>query len=263
MGRMPSIVTAILLAGCASKTLTIPGPLGGLGERPATHRTHSPQFGDAIAVAARRFLIQPPKGFRADCSGFVSAALVHGGVGVTGTTATLWQQSREARWLHRRRTPRVGDLAFFDNTWDRNDNGKLDDSLTHVAVVISVDGNGTATLAQAGTSGGRSTLQMNLHRPSDVHLEATQINGFLRRRTPSDPPGTSYLASELWRGFATVRPSGFAASNSPELQGASVVGGATPWASSDPGSQGVAIDPSRVYSRNSVISGKSEHASSR
>ena len=35
--------------------------------------------------------------------------------------------------------PKPGDVVFFDNTYDRNKNKRLDDSLTHIAIVVSVD----------------------------------------------------------------------------------------------------------------------------
>ena len=108
--------------------------------------------------------------------------------------------------VHRRRIPRVGDLAFFDDTYDRNQNGIADDELTHIAVVTAVDDQGTITLAHGGTSAGRSTILMNLRFP-DVHRDQAgmELNGYLRAARKDEPRAVGHLTGELWRGFATVR----------------------------------------------------------
>ncbi len=70
--------------------------------------------------------------------------------------------------------------------------------------MLSVDDDGTITMAHAGTSSGRSTLQMNLFYPDVATDEGgARVNGYLRRRKDSDPARTGYLSGELWRGFAT------------------------------------------------------------
>jgi len=109
--------------------------------------------------------------------------------------------------VHRRKRPTPGDLVFFDDTVDRNRDGRWNDALTHIAVVISVDPDGTMVMAHAGTSQGRATIRMNLTRPHD-HTDASghTLNGFLRARRANDPPRARYLTAELWRGFATVHP---------------------------------------------------------
>src|SRR5690606_3802041 len=109
--------------------------------------------------------------------------------------------------IHRRKLPRIGDLAFFDNTYDRDGDGRWDDELTHVAVVVEVEADGTIRMAHDGTSRGRTELRMNLKHP-DVRLDASGrvLNDYLRVRTDKDPRSARYLAGELWRGFATVEP---------------------------------------------------------
>ncbi len=37
---------------------------------------------------------------------------------------------------------RLGDLVFFDNTYDRNGDGKFDDRITHVGIVVGFDKEG-------------------------------------------------------------------------------------------------------------------------
>src|SRR5690606_39104519 len=100
---------------------------------------------------ARGFLIQRPRGFRDDCSGFVSAVFSAAGVPMDHVVATLWDRAEQLDALHYG-DPWVGDLVFFDDTWDRNGNGLWDDPLTHVGLVIDVEPDGTVLFAHSGTS---------------------------------------------------------------------------------------------------------------
>lgn len=118
----------------------------------------------------------------------------------------MWAASTEAGLTHHQRRPTPGDLAFFDNTYDRNGNRRRDDDLTHVAVVLDVDRDGTITLAHDGTSRGRTTLVMNLLHPDEPERDGHLINAPLRARRKGDPADLPVLASQLWRGFAAPPP---------------------------------------------------------
>lgn len=225
--RAPFLVLGapLLALGCARGT-PIPGPLGALGrtgevwpeapvvEAPVVEAPQAPtpppaapRSTEPIPAAARHYLSHPPPArFRDDCSGFVAAVLDRAGIAVGGSTKDLWEAARADRRVHRRKTPKPGDLAFFDHTWDRNGNGKMDDPLTHVAVVIAVDDEGTIELAHAGTSAGRSLLRMNLHHPDEATRDGRPLNDPLRKRLPGDKPDSPTLSGQLWRGFA--RPPG-------------------------------------------------------
>lgn len=162
-------------------------------------------MGEEIASAAMYYLDHRPKGYRDDCSGFVSAALARAGIGLAGTGASMWEVADAAALTHRRKDPDLGDIAFFDDTYDRNHDGHWNDPLSHVAVVIDVGRRGDLLLAHAGTSQGRTTLHMNLQRPHErLDPDSGEIaNDYLRRKATKDPADAKYLASELWRGFAT------------------------------------------------------------
>jgi surface antigen len=165
------------------------------------------RFGADVAAAARHYLNHKTTGFRSDCSGFAMAVFARVGVPIDGSTSSLWADLKAEGATHTRKEPRVGDLAFFDNTTDRNRNGRLDDGLTHIAVVISVEEDGTILMAHDGTGAGRAELYMNLHHP-DVHISdrGKVLNNHLRGRRKGDRKGTKYMAGELWHGFATVDP---------------------------------------------------------
>ena len=194
----------LLLSACAT-TARVPGPLGAArGDRPTHHPKAERALNQHVADAAAHFLSHQTLGYRSDCSGFVEASYARIGHPITGSAAQFWQRADTAKATHFRRRPEPGDLAFFDNTHDRNQDGKLNDSLTHVAIVLGVDDEGTILLAHDGTRQGRGTLKMNLYK-AEEHTDLTGqiINDYLRSRNEGDPRKTDYLSGALWRGFAT------------------------------------------------------------
>lgn len=204
------------LTGCAAH---YPGPLGPVGRLPEPREAHEAPAAqpdpeavaevpsdDRVLRAAQYFLKHKPIGFRDDCSGYVCAVYNRAGYPLEGNTALLWERARAAGAVHHRKVPSPGDLAFFDDTYDRDRDGRVNDELTHVALVLEVGADGTILLAHGGTGQGRTTMVMNLRRPDVRRDEAgAEINDYLRVRRDSDPAGAKYLSGELWRGFATVR----------------------------------------------------------
>lgn len=211
------LLLAQLVSACAPRALRIPGPLAQMGRTPAAFsppqdserpdRPPSKPRGreeDALVEAARYYLDHPMRGFRDDCSGYIMAVYARAGRPIDGNTASMYAQAKEAGTLHRRREPKPGDIAFFDDTYDRNKNGALDDELSHIAVVLEVNADGTVLLAHGGTSRGRTTMQMNLRYPELRSDEQGQVyNDWLRVKRDSDPAGTPYLSGELWKAFST------------------------------------------------------------
>ena len=205
-------------AGCAARTARIPGPVAAVGrgpqtaevageadEAPAKTSRRSERTAQEIVEAARHYLDHRPSGFRDDCSGYVEAVFARAGLPLRGSTASIYDLAEDQGVLHHRKEPRVGDLAFFDDTYDRNHNGKRDDPLSHIAVVLEVRDDGTILLGHGGTSRGRTTLTMNLrHADERTAADGHVLNDWLRVQRDSDPSGTAYLAGELWRAFATV-----------------------------------------------------------
>lgn len=164
-------------------------------------------FGLRVARAARLGLTHAPWGFRDDCSGFVSSVFTAVGAPMDGHVASLWDLAIDNDALHWESVPRVGDLVFFDDTHDRNNNGRWDDDLTHIGVVIDVTPDGTAYFAHGGTSRGRVIGAINVDRFDEHEDEAGNLlNSYVRQPAWNDAPGSMYLAGELWAGFATVDP---------------------------------------------------------
>ncbi len=220
------VVLLLVLAACAPASWRMPGPLGGLGRgadesvasylarqtteapKPArTGRTAPNTTARKIAAAAESFvgdgrLLVGGETYRFDCSGLVEAALATAGVDASGSSAMLYEKARDAGLLHRRRQPSPGDVAFFDNTYDRDGNGRLDDELTHTAIVVGVDDAGTVEMVHVGSTG-VVRFVMNLKAPHEEAGADGKLNDFLRARSKRDPLGTKHLAGELWVGFGS------------------------------------------------------------
>ncbi len=149
----------------------------------------------SITVAGARY--------RFDCSGFVEASLASAGFTFAGSTKDLFATARQLGVLHRRHRPDVGDVAFFDDTWDKNGDHRFNDPLTHVALVVRVDPDGTIGMIHLGGSG-IVPLTMNLHDP-DARVDASGkvINDYLRAPTSRDTARTKRFAAELWAGFGS------------------------------------------------------------
>lgn len=165
-------------------------------------------FRERVVSAVYRYLDERPRGYRDDCSGFVSAVFTDAGAPMDGVVASTWDLAVVYDTLHWDPRPLPGDLVFFENTWDRNRNGKVDDEYTHIGVVLEVEDDGTILFADNGTSGGRRIARMNVLRPHDARdAHGNVLNQTLRKPGRRDPPGTPTLTGELWIGFAHVDPS--------------------------------------------------------
>ena len=92
-----------------------------------------------ITVRGRRF--------RTDCSGVVTALYYYAGIDLqkhypeyTGSgTQRIYKMLEERDLLEETWLPQTGDIIFWDNTYDKNNNGKRDDLLTHIGMVVERD----------------------------------------------------------------------------------------------------------------------------
>lgn len=216
--RTAALLLLTLAAGCAARGPRIPGPLRVVTderlERPP-QRSSGPRSvrapagrptsasAERLASAAEAMLGgRVPTGFRDDCSGFVAAAADRAGLALSGSTADLYAAALLDHRSHQRPVPAVGDLVFFDRTFDRDGDGRLDDPLTHIGVVIGVEPDGTVRVAHNSDSAGLSELRMNLRHPrTPTGPEGERWNQPLRRLRPGESP-EDVLASALWRAFA-------------------------------------------------------------
>ena len=214
------------LWACTPRIIKYPGPLIGLGRERVLHersmeapqqertepketkKTPPPKSSSFRKVpdAARSFLgkrVLKHKGktYRYDCSGFVSAVYGKVGISIDGSVRYIYDSSKKKRTL--RKEPRIGDLVFFDNTFDANKNGAFDDMLTHIAVVEKIESSGRITMIHLGSKG-VVRIYMNLHH-RDIYKDEYGVvqNSYLRfRKSKNDT--RPRLAGQLWKRFAFV-----------------------------------------------------------
>jgi peptidoglycan DL-endopeptidase CwlO len=155
----------------------------------------------ASLIGDRRMVVHGTT-YRHDCSGLVEASHAGADVSLAGSSKSMYELARREGLLHKRKRPTPGDVVFFDNTYDRNHNGRRDDLLSHVAVVESVDRYGTITLVHKG-SRGVVNMHMNLDRP---HLrrdeDGRSLNSYLRATSDRDKGPT--LSGELFKAFGSL-----------------------------------------------------------
>ena len=221
-------ILMVFMVGCAHQPLRYPGStrhLSGSPEDPPERRAtaqasksepkRAAPRGRKVGQAATYYLGKSKlrvssTTYRYDCSGFVDAAHARAGVdlGLRNAAALHTLAQEEKLFSRSKRQVDVGDTIFFDNTHDRNHNGRLDDRNTHVAIVNQVDSDGTIHMVHLG-SRGVTRLRMNLREPG-VHKNAAgkELNSFLRVRRSADPRHTVYLAGELWSGTGSFWRSG-------------------------------------------------------
>lgn len=98
---------------------------------------------------------------------------------------------------------RPGDLIFFDNTWDYNGDGLVNDPLTHVGIVERQERDGTIAFISR-VAGAIERYRMNLALPH-VHrtAEGRVLNDYIRRKDFDDPAGAAYLTGELFASFGS------------------------------------------------------------
>jgi hypothetical protein len=106
--------------------------------------------------------------------------------------------------------PLVGDLIFWDNTWDKNGDCTANDERTHVGIVKWVpDEFGTLLFIQAS---GRGVSTDNLMNNTAGYSSNDGFNTFLRNSWKPDNACTQQqwnsvgkLAGQLFSGFGTIR----------------------------------------------------------
>jgi len=162
----------------------------------------------ASAVVGKTQVVVDGVRFRNDCSGttraiYASAGFPLGGVAQSpreNDTSILFRLVKEQGSL-RRSAPTVGDLVFFDNTYDKNHNGRRDDQLTHVGVVERILDDGTVVFVHK-VGAGILRYRMNLSHPSTRRDDdGKTLNHYLRRAGGGQQAKTT---AELFAGFGTI-----------------------------------------------------------
>jgi hypothetical protein len=147
-----------------------------------------------------------------DCAGVTRAIFLAHGIdlydsGVPDSKANgvrlIHHYIRRHGKLHQGPVVRQGDLVFFDNTWDYNGDGLVNDPLTHVGIVERQESDGTVIFISR-VAGAIQRYRMNLALPHVHHTaEGRILNDYIRRKDLDDPLSTGYLTGQLFAVFGS------------------------------------------------------------
>lgn len=113
--------------------------------------------------------------FTLDCIGTLSAIFYSAGIDIReefhryggNGVSRFYYTLKERELLFREKSPEPGDVIFWDNTWDKNEDGQFgNDPLTHAGLVIKTEPDGTIHYLHANYVYGIVVEVMNLKRPS-------------------------------------------------------------------------------------------------
>jgi len=150
--------------------------------------------------------------FSMDCSGTVMAIYWYAGIDLAEAfpsysgsgTERIYKYLRDKNLLYRTEVPKPGDIIFWDNTYDKNRNGKPDDYLTHMGMVISVDNAGNIKYIHENYRKGIILAKMNLYKP-DVYTEIIDGEKIILNdpmRMKGSVKYSKWLSSQLYNNFA-------------------------------------------------------------
>ncbi|MFO0701436.1 MAG: hypothetical protein U0236_19620 [Nitrospira sp.] len=142
-----------------------------------------------------------------DCAGVTRAIFLEHGIDLyrsnhlevnANGVRLIHNYVRQYGVLHHDTDVHPGDLVFFDNTWDFNGDGLLNDPLTHVGIVERVEPDGTVIFISR-VAGAVARYHMNLSQP---HIHKTSdgrvLNDYIRRKRPTDPDNAARLTGALF-----------------------------------------------------------------
>ena len=141
--------------------------------------------------------------FKMDCSGVVRAIYFKAGIDLAkdfnkykgGGTQRIHEILRSKGLIYRPTVPVPGDILFWDNTYDANHNGRSDDTLSHIGMVVSSDKrSGNVVYVHHHEKKGIVFEKMNLLHPNDP-----DYNAIMRSQRARKLPGNKYLASHLYK----------------------------------------------------------------
>ncbi len=200
-----------------SPALPQPSPASAIVDHPTSFLTSLPGRSAIVESAARlvgaRTITSQGKRIAYDCAGVTRAIFLEHGIDLYrgafhdprgNGVRLIHNHVRQYGTLHRGSTVRPGDLVFFDNTWDFNGDGKLNDPLTHVGIVERLEPDATVIFISR-VANAVERYRMNLDQPH-VHKTAQGhvLNDYIRRKHPADPDHTARLTGELFSVYGNL-----------------------------------------------------------
>jgi hypothetical protein len=209
---LPLIALILVLASCATVP---PGMRSVPTERPAlspsTDAIRAKLGEGAAAVVGAKELVVNGRRFSWDCTGTVLAIYWYAGIDLARDFARypgngvnrLYRTLEDSSLLYTTTEPVLGDLVFWDNTYDADSDGTWDDQLTHVGMVVETVADGTVSYVHLNYRKGIVVEKMNLREP-DVHQrtaggKVTIVNSPMRMAEAGKDHPDTWLAGQLYR----------------------------------------------------------------
>jgi hypothetical protein len=165
----------------------------------------------ARSILGKKQLVIRGKRFTMDCTGVVLAIYWYAGIdlardfgkfkgnGVTRIYKTLERENL----LYSNPSPLVGDIIFWDNTYDHDEDSRWDDPLSHVGMVVKVDRDGTISYVHDHVRKGITIDYMNLRKPgvwkSTENGHVRVINSPMRLAAAGEQHPPDWLSGQLYR----------------------------------------------------------------
>ena len=154
--------------------------------------------------------------FAFDCTGTVLAAYYLAGYDLRKDFARfpgngvsrLYKMAESKGLLSNSSSTLPGDVLFWDNTYDRNKDGKMNDELTHTGIVVRIGEDGTVYYLHHHVTRGIVIEAMNLDRP-DVY-EVTRngktelMNSPIRIREAGKARPEKWLSGQLYNAYGRL-----------------------------------------------------------
>ncbi len=174
----------------------------------------------AQSILGKSQLVVRGKRFTMDCTGVVLAVYWYAGIDLArdfsrfsgNGVERIYRTLERENLLYSTTDPLVGDIIFWDNTYDHDENSRWDDPLSHVGMVTGVDPDGTISYVHYHITKGIRIDYMNLRSPAvQSTMESGRmkvINSPMRLAVPGKPHPPNWLAGQLYRalGLAYLLP---------------------------------------------------------
>ena len=213
LGRLGEVgllaaLLAALVAGCATfgSPARRESAAPPAAEKPATEVQRRVAESAAALVGRKRLTIDGRR-FRYDCTGTILAAHYAAGIDLeaefdryTGNgVLRLYKLAGDHGLIREGDTPRPGDVVFWDNTYDRNGDGRWNDSLTHAGIVIRSYGDGRVDYVHHNYREGIVVARMDLGSPEVHRTGGRLVNSPMRMKSDRHLEPSRWLASHLYR----------------------------------------------------------------
>jgi cell wall-associated NlpC family hydrolase len=180
-----------------------PSPSSSVASAPSISQKQKQLVEAANWAKGRNYLTVNGTRFKMDCSGVIRAIYFKAGIDLAkdfnkyrgGGTQRIHETLRVKGLIYRPTVPVPGDILFWDNTYDANHNGRSDDMLSHIGMVVYSDKkSGNITYVHHHEKKGIVFEKMNLLHPNDP-----SYNAIMRSQRARKLPGNKYLASHLYK----------------------------------------------------------------